>query len=275
MVIVLTLSSRIIASSDITLITTTMIMIIMIIISSISLMIDHFRACQCNQFNNCLCFWHCNPYCSVISYFWSYCGYHMVIVLTLSSRIITSSDITLITTTMIMIIMIIISSISLMIDHFRACQCNQFNKSLSFNEHCDRFLYYQTVSNTNPNISVVSDWTTAKLCIFADATSIISETRGTCSTLMPCQFRPHIDHQDHKWKPFLRYWSFVRGIHRSQMNSHQKGQWRRALMLSLICAWTNGWVNNRDDSDLRRHRAHGDVNIMLCLKSIDLPSPIF
>ena len=25
-----------------------------------------------------------------------------------------------------------------------------------------------------------------------------------------------------------------------------KGQWRGALMFSLICAWINGWVNNRD-----------------------------
>ena len=30
-----------------------------------------------------------------------------------------------------------------------------------------------------------------------------------------------------------------------------KGQWRRPLMVSLICAWTNGWINNRDDGDLR------------------------
>ena len=25
-----------------------------------------------------------------------------------------------------------------------------------------------------------------------------------------------------------------------------KGQWRGALMFSLICAWTNGWANHRD-----------------------------
>ena len=31
-----------------------------------------------------------------------------------------------------------------------------------------------------------------------------------------------------------------------------KGQWRGALMFSLIFAWTNGWVNNRDAGDLRR-----------------------
>ena len=40
------------------------------------------------------------------------------------------------------------------------------------------------------------------------------------------------------------------------------GQWRGALMFSLICAWINGWVNNSGASDLRRHRAHYDVIVM-------------
>ena len=35
-----------------------------------------------------------------------------------------------------------------------------------------------------------------------------------------------------------------------------------ALMVSLICAWTNGWTNYRDAGDLRRHRAHHDVTVM-------------
>ena len=30
-------------------------------------------------------------------------------------------------------------------------------------------------------------------------------------------------------------------------------------MFSLICTWTNGWVNTRNVSDLRRHRADYDV----------------
>ena len=46
----------------------------------------------------------------------------------------------------------------------------------------------------------------------------------------------------------------VRGIHRSPVNSPHKGQWRGALMFSLICAWINGWVNNREAGDWRRHR---------------------
>ena len=65
-----------------------------------------------------------------------------------------------------------------------------------------------------------------------------------------------------KWKHFPRYWPFVRGIHRSPVNSPHKGQWRGALMFSLICARINGWVNNGETSGLRRHRAHYDVILM-------------
>ena len=66
-----------------------------------------------------------------------------------------------------------------------------------------------------------------------------------------------------KWKYFPRYWSFVRGIHQSPVNPQHKGEWRGALMFSLICVWINGWVINREAGDLRRHRAHYDVIIML------------
>ena len=41
----------------------------------------------------------------------------------------------------------------------------------------------------------------------------------------------------------------------------QKGQCRRALMFSLICAWTKSWANNGDASDLRRPRAHYSTEI--------------
>ena len=66
-----------------------------------------------------------------------------------------------------------------------------------------------------------------------------------------------------KWKHFPRYWPFVRGIHRSPVNSTHKGQWRGVLMFSLICACINGWVNNRKAGDLRRNRAHYDVIVMI------------
>ena len=53
-----------------------------------------------------------------------------------------------------------------------------------------------------------------------------------------------------------------RGFHRSPVDSPLKGQWRGALVFSLIYAWTNGWANNRDAGDLRRHHAHYDVTVM-------------
>ena len=59
------------------------------------------------------------------------------------------------------------------------------------------------------------------------------------------------------WNHFPRYWSFVRGIHRSPVNSPHKRQWRGASMFSL-----NDWVNNREAGDLRCHRAHYDVIVM-------------
>ena len=65
-----------------------------------------------------------------------------------------------------------------------------------------------------------------------------------------------------KWKHFPRYWPFVRGIHRSPVNFPHKGQWRRALMFTLICVWINDWVNNREAGDLRCHHAHYDVTVM-------------
>ena len=65
-----------------------------------------------------------------------------------------------------------------------------------------------------------------------------------------------------KWRYFPRYWPFVRGIHRSPVNSPHKGQWRGALMFSLICVWINGWVNNGKAGELRRHRPHHEVIVM-------------
>ena len=64
-----------------------------------------------------------------------------------------------------------------------------------------------------------------------------------------------------KWKHFPRYWPFVRGIHRSMMNFHHKGQWRGALMVSLICARINGWVNNGEA--LSHCNDEGDVKMLV------------
>ena len=58
-------------------------------------------------------------------------------------------------------------------------------------------------------------------------------------------YRIYIHDDVIKWKHFPRYWPFVRGIHRSPVNSPHKGRWSGALMFYLICAWINAWVNNR------------------------------
>ena len=51
------------------------------------------------------------------------------------------------------------------------------------------------------------------------------------------------------------------------VNSLHKGQWRGALMFSLICVWINSWVNNREAGDLRRHRGHYGPTVMWTLLS--------
>ena len=79
----------------------------------------------------------------------------------------------------------------------------------------------------------------------------------------------HFVHDDViKWKHFPRYWPFVRRIHRSPVNSPHKGQWRGALMFSLMCARINNWVNNREAGDLRRYRHHYDVIVMLHIRYV-------
>ena len=68
-----------------------------------------------------------------------------------------------------------------------------------------------------------------------------------------------------KWKYFPRHWPFVRGIHRSPVNSPHKGQWRGALTFYLICVWINDWVNNREAGDLRPYRVHYDVIVKILI----------
>ena len=93
---------------------------------------------------------------------------------------------------------------------------------------------------------------------FFSIQSVQKESKSSLSN-----FHTHANHDDViKWKHFPRYWPFVRGIHQSPVNSPHKGQWRGALMFTLICARINGWVNTREAGDLRRYRAHYDVIVM-------------
>ena len=79
------------------------------------------------------------------------------------------------------------------------------------------------------------------------------------------------DHDDViKWKHFPYYWSFVRGIPRSPVNSPHKGPVTRRFDVSFICVWINGGVNNREADDLRRHRVHYDVTVLSSSKLREL-----
>ena len=62
-----------------------------------------------------------------------------------------------------------------------------------------------------------------------------------------------------KWKHFPRYWHFVQRIPGEFLSQRPVGG---ALMICLICVWINGWVNNHEADDLRRHRGHYDVIVM-------------
>ena len=66
----------------------------------------------------------------------------------------------------------------------------------------------------------------------------------------------------HQMETFSALLAICAGNSPAPVNSPHKRQWRGALMLSLICARINGWVNNREAGDLRRYRAHYDVSVM-------------
>ena len=77
-------------------------------------------------------------------------------------------------------------------------------------------------------------------------------------------YHRHCNHDDViKWENFPCYWPFVRGIHRSPVDSPHNGQWHRTLMFSLMWTWTNGWANSQDAGDLRCHGADCDIIVMV------------
>ena len=89
---------------------------------------------------------------------------------------------------------------------------------------------------------------------------VCSATYCNMTTNTPCFSRFPIDLT---WQP-VSAWH-----HASFWN--RKRRWRHRSVrivntelwcFSLICAWTNGWVNNRDAADLRYNRPHYDVTVM-------------
>ena len=65
----------------------------------------------------------------------------------------------------------------------------------------------------------------------------------------------------HQMKTFSALLALCAG---SPVNSPHKGQWRGALMFSLICAWINNWLNNR------KAGAHSDVIVMDYIRDLSV-----
>ena len=76
---------------------------------------------------------------------------------------------------------------------------------------------------------------------------------------LPCSLMTWWRHQMETFSALL---SLCAGNSPVPVNSPHEGQWRGALMFSLICARKNDWVNNREAGDLRRHRGHYGVIVM-------------
>ena len=91
--------------------------------------------------------------------------------------------------------------------------------------------------------------------MFTEPFTLIVQTVGVLSEM---GIHGHTSwwHDVIEWKHFPALLAFCVG------NSPNKGKGRGALMFSLICAWINGWVNNREAGDLWRHRVHYDVTVM-------------
>ena len=72
-----------------------------------------------------------------------------------------------------------------------------------------------------------------------------NEDGGQTTILSSITWKEKIYHDDViKWKHFPPYWPFVRRIHLAPVIFPHKGQWRGALMSSLICTWINDRVSN-------------------------------
>ena len=84
-------------------------------------------------------------------------------------------------------------------------------------------------------------------------TSPFSSEPSSIGIKVDCLTVPVLHDDVIKWKHIPRYWHFMWGIHRSPVNSPHIGQLHGAILFSvavllllLIWAWINGWVNNRE-----------------------------
>ena len=83
---------------------------------------------------------------------------------------------------------------------------------------------------------------------------------GGTPDVLPCIHIAGSARWRHQMEPFN---ALLWGIHRWPVNSPRKGPATLSFKFSLICSWINDWVNNRESRDLRHHRAHYDVIVMI------------
>ena len=79
-----------------------------------------------------------------------------------------------------------------------------------------------------------------------------------------CNSGPSLEYYDViKWKHFSHYWLLCGEFIGHRWIPLTKAGDAELWFFSLICAWINGWVNNRDTDDLRTHRAYYDVTVVI------------
>ena len=86
---------------------------------------------------------------------------------------------------------------------------------------------------------------------------------GLEAYVMDAMFTSMLSWWRHQMESFIALLALCEGNSPVTVDSPHKGQWRGALMFSLICAWINAWVNNRVAGDSRRHSAYYDVTVMV------------
>ena len=80
------------------------------------------------------------------------------------------------------------------------------------------------------------------------------------------RFEELIPWSRHQMKIYSALLALCAEIHRSPVNSPYNGQWRRALVFSLIRALNKRL--SKQAGDLRRQRGHYDVIVMFCVSVI-------
>ena len=110
-----------------------------------------------------------------------------------------------------------------------SCHISTVKNTYSAHNVCD----FEEMVHWNGNVVILMKFSSlAVLEVLTTSSSISDENSSKRHFHLIANFISHDDIM--KWKQFPRYWPFVWGIHRSSVNSPHKGQWRWALMFSLM-----------------------------------------